>query len=87
MTQNNIEMSKINNLDVYFMKIVLKTFSVVWKISLSTGALKSTLIYTHVQNYVYMHKFTDFSETMTYNLMNFHRMIHNIMTHKCKRKN
>ena len=45
------------------------------------------VFYTHVKNYVYMHKFTDFSETMTYNLMNFRGMIHNIMTHKCKRKN
>ena len=49
------------------------------------GSLNDT--YTRVQNYVYMHKFTDFSETMTYNLMNFRGMIHNIMTHKCKRKN
>ena len=56
-----------------------------WQRKRTTGL--SMQMYTHVQNYVYMHKFTDFSETMTYNLMNFRGMIHNIMIHKCKRKN
>lgn len=40
-------------------------------------------IYTHIQNYLYIHKIPDFSETVNYN---FSRLTDSITVHKYKGK-
>lgn len=40
--------------------------------------------YTHVQNYLYMHRITDFAGMVIYSFMNFCGIIHSIITHECR---